>query len=217
MKKLLLSLGLLLSLSLSLTGCNDDNAKAQGDAEVEIDFLIDVISGVVLENSEGDGFILELKVSPIAVFIEERPGGGSGSINIEEYLENFNEIIGDVPPNAILHNLTDGKLEAFPMKLNSVLFDTSKSLAEFLVTPLVHSTSLSPPEAPEEINNVPVIPTPITQALLFIDDAQPPCNNSCPDCRTCYRDAVPPCCGFNICKCDDPSGLCRDTSRCRSQ
>jgi len=40
MKKLLLSMGLLLFLSLSLTGCNDENAKAQGDA-IELDFLED--------------------------------------------------------------------------------------------------------------------------------------------------------------------------------
>jgi len=60
MKKLLLSLGLLLFLSLSLTGCNDDNVKAQGDDDLEVDFLIDVISGAVLENTEGDVFILEL-------------------------------------------------------------------------------------------------------------------------------------------------------------
>jgi len=39
MKKLLLSLGLLLFLSLSLTGCNDDNANAQGDVEDEVDFF----------------------------------------------------------------------------------------------------------------------------------------------------------------------------------
>jgi len=41
MKKLLLSLGLLLSLSLSLVGCNDDGAKAQGDDDLELDFLED--------------------------------------------------------------------------------------------------------------------------------------------------------------------------------
>jgi len=151
MKKLLLSLGLLLFLSLSLTGCNDDddNAKAQGEVEgdeggeVELDFLIDVISGEIRLNTEGDGFILKLEVSPITVFIEEHPGDNSGLINTEDFLENFNEIIGDVPPNAILtfHTTPFSQTftpfrDAFPMKLKSVVFDKAHSVAEFLVTPL---------------------------------------------------------------------------------
>ena len=32
----------------AIGGCNNDNAKAQGEADVEVDFLVDVISGEVL-------------------------------------------------------------------------------------------------------------------------------------------------------------------------
>lgn len=170
MKKLLLSLGLLLFLSLSLTGCNDENANAQGDAGVELDFLIDVISGAVLENPEGEVFILELEVSPIMVFIEESPGNRSGSINTEVYLENFNEIIGDVPPNAILtYRAEDGTTVAVAVKLNSVMFDTSESVAEFFVTPLDQITNLSPPGTVVDLINVEMIDFPFGQARLFID------------------------------------------------
>jgi len=174
MKKLLLSLGLLLSLSLSLAGCNDDNAKAQGDAEIGQDFLIDVISGAVLENPEGDGFILELEVSPNTVFIQERPGTGSGSINTEDFLENFNEIIGEVPPNAILtQRAEDGTAVAVAVKLNSVAFDASLSVAEFLVTPLNQIPNLSPPGTSVGLINIDDVEAPFARALLFIDSIAP--------------------------------------------
>jgi len=173
MKKLLLSLGLLLFLSLSLAGCNDDAAKAQGDDEIGQDLLIDVISGAVLENPEGDGFILELEVSPITVFIDERPGNNSGSINTEDFLENFNEIIGDVPPNAILtYRAEDGTAVAVAVKLNSVVFDASESVAEFLVTPLDMISNLSPLGTSVELKNIDEVESPFFQALLFIDGLQ---------------------------------------------
>jgi len=176
MKKLLFSLGLLLFLSLSLAGCNDDNdAKAQGDDEIGQDLLIDVISGAVLENPEGDGFILELEVSPITVFIDERPGNNSGSINTEDFLENFNEIIGDVPPNAILtYRAEDGTAVAVAVKLNSVVFDASESVAEFLVTPLDMISNLSSPGTSVELKNIEDVESPFARALLFIDSIPPP-------------------------------------------
>jgi len=173
MKKLLLSLGLLLFLSLSLTGCNDDNAKAQGDDDLEVDVLIDVISGEVLENPEGNGFILVLEVSSNTVFIQERPGNGSGSINTEGFLENFNEIIGEVPPNAILtYRAEDGTAVAVAVKLISVVFDASESVAEFLVTPLDQITNLSPLGTSVELKNIDEVESPFLQALLFIDAIQ---------------------------------------------
>ena len=173
MKKLLLSLGLLLFLSLSLTGCNDDNAKAQGDDDLEVDVLIDVISGEVLENPEGDGFILVLEVSSNTVFIQERPGNGSGSINTEGFLEKFNEIIGEVPPNAILSfRDEDGTAVAVAVKLISVVFDASESVAEFLVTPLDQITNLSPLGTSVELKNIDKVEAPFLQALLFIDAIQ---------------------------------------------
>lgn len=173
MKKLLSSLGLLLFLSLSLAGCNDDNAKAQGDAVIEQDFLIDVISGAVLEKPEGEAFILELEVSPIIVFIEERPGDGSGSINTKHFLENFNEIIDDVPPNAILSfRAEDGTSVAVAVKLNSVEFDATESVAEFLITPLDQITNLSPLGTSVELKNIDEVESPFFQALLFIDGLQ---------------------------------------------
>ena len=170
MRKLLLSLVLLLSLSLSLAGCNDDDAKAQGDNEVGKDFLIDVISGVVIENPDSNGFILELIVSPITVFIEERPGNNSGSINTEDFFENFSGIIGEEQPNAILtHRAEDGTAVAVAVKLNSVIFDDSESVAEFLVTPLDQIPNLNPPGTAVDLINVDMIESTFGQALLFID------------------------------------------------
>jgi len=183
MKKLLLSLGLLLFLSLSLAGCNDDDAKAQGDDEIGQDLLIDVISGAVLENPEGDDFILELEVSPITIFIDERPGNNSGSINTEDFLENFNEIIGDVPPNAILtYRAEDGTAIAVAVKLNSVVFDTLESVAEFLVTPLDQITNLSPPGTSVELKNIDDVESLFAPALLFIDSIT---------CSSCAGDGTP--------------------------
>ena len=152
MKKLLLSLGLLLALSLSLTGCNNDNAKAQGEADVEVDFLVDVISGEVLENPDGDGFILKLEVSPNTVFIEERPGLNSGTINTEDFLINFHEIFGGVPPNAILTFRDDDEMAvAVTVVLNGVVFDTAQAVASFLITPMDQSTGSSPPAGAVEL------------------------------------------------------------------
>jgi len=170
MKKLLLSLGLLLFLSLSLTGCNDDNANAQGDVEIELDFLIDVISGAVLENPEGDGFILELEVSPITVFIAERPSNDSGTITTEFFLEEFDEIISDDPPNAILtFRDEEGLAVAVTVKLNSVVFDAEESVAEFLVIQLDEITDTNPPGTAVEHNSLIDIPPNLGQAILFID------------------------------------------------
>ncbi len=175
MKKLLLSLGLLLFLSLSLTGCNDDNANAQGDVETEVDFLIDVISGEVLENPEGDGFILELEVSPITVFIAERPSNDSGAITTESFLEAFDEIFSDDPPNAILtFRDEDGTAVAVTVKLNSVVFDASESVADFLVTPLDMISNLSPPGTSVELKNIVDVESPLSRALLFIHSTTAP-------------------------------------------
>jgi len=170
MKKLLLSLGLLLFLSLSLTGCNDDNANAQEDTEIELDFLIDVISGAVLENPEGDGFILELEVSPITVFIAERPSLDSGTITTEFFLEEFDENFSDDPPNAILtFRDEEGLAVAVTVKLNSVVFDAEESVAEFLVTQLDEITDSNPPGTAVELNSLTDIPPNLGQAFLFID------------------------------------------------
>ena len=174
MKKLLISLGLLLSLSLSLAGCNDDNAKAQGDDDLEVDVLIDVISGAVQETPEDDRFILQLEVAPFAVFIEEKPGDGSGSINTEDFLEEFNEIIADVPLNAILTNRAeDGTPSAVPVKLNSVVFDTSRSVAEFLITPLENITNLPSPDT-SWVASVEDVDSTFGPAFLFIDSLPAP-------------------------------------------
>lgn len=170
MKKVLLSLGLLLCLSLSLTGCNDDNAEAQGDADLEVDLLIDVISGAVLENPEGDGFILELELSPITVFIEESPGNRSGTISTADFLEDFNVIIGDVPPNAILtYRDEDGAAVALAVTLNSVVFDAQDSIAEFVVTPMDEIANSSSPGTPVELKKNDEIDSPFGPALLFVD------------------------------------------------
>jgi len=170
MKKLLLSLGLLLFLSLSLTGCNDDNANAQGTEDPTFDFLIDVISGEVLENPEGDGFILELEVSPIAVFIAVRPSLNSGIITVEDFLEDFNAIFGDVPPNAILtFRDEDGTAVALAVRLNSVEFDAALSVARFLVTQLDRTTELSPPGTAVELSSLTDVQEAIGPASLFID------------------------------------------------
>ncbi len=170
MKKLLLSLGLLLFLSLSLTGCNDDNANAQGDVEIELDFLIDVISGAVLENPEGEGFILELEVSPITVFITERPGNDSGTITTEFFLEEFEEIFSDDPPNAILtFRDEEGLAVAVTVKLHSVVFDAEESVAEFLVTQLDEITDSNPPGTAVELNSLTDVHEAIGPASLFID------------------------------------------------
>jgi len=170
MKKLLLSLGLLLFLSLSLTGCNDDNAKAQGDVEDELDFLIDVISGSVLEDPEGDSFILELEVSPTLVFIAERPSVDSGTLTTGFFLEEFDEIFSDDPPNAILtFRDEEGLAVAVPVKLNSVVFDRELSVAEFRVTPLVEFTGENPIGTSVELNGLTDIPPEFGRAFLFID------------------------------------------------
>jgi len=175
MKKLLLSLGLLLFLSLSLTGCNDDNANAQGDGEDELDFLVDVISGSVLENPEGDGFILDLEVSPITVFIAERPSNNSGTLTTEVFLESFNEIFGDVPPNAILtFRDEEGTAVAVAVKLNSVVFDAEESVVEFLVTQLDEITDSTPPGTAVELKSLNDVPSPFGPASLFVD-ASPFC------------------------------------------
>jgi len=210
MKKLLLSLGLLLFLSLSLTGCNDDNAKAQGDDGIGQDLLIDVISGAVLENPEGDGFILELEVSPNTVFIEESPGNGSGIINTEDFLESFNEIIGDFPPNAIMtYRAEDGKAVAVAAKLNSVVFDTSESVAEFLVTPLDQITNLSPPGTAVELISIDDAPTPIPPSVLFIDAIAVCCTgiDGSSDCL-CGNASLLPCDTCDICESSNPPLAC---------
>jgi hypothetical protein len=218
---LCVSILVFLILSLSLTGCNDDNVKAQDVPEAELDFLIDVISGAVLENPEGDGFILELEVSPITVFIVERPSNNSGTMTTEFFLEEFDEIFSDVPPNAILtHRAEDGIAVAVAVKLNSVVFDASESVAEFLATPLDEITDLNPPGTSLALTSLSDIPTPFGMASLFVDSvslppvdlpgADPPpvqCNIdwilACPDveyCRTffdcvdsCLRSIRPPC------------------------
>jgi len=171
MKKLLLSLGLLLALSLTLTGCNNDTAKAQVDEiEDELDFLIDVISGAVLENTEGDGFILELEVSPITVFIAESPSFDSGTINTEAFLENFIEIFGDDLPNAILtFRDGDGIAVAVAVRLNSIVFDAEESVAQFFVTQLDDITESNPPGTAIELMSLTTAPAAFASAFLYID------------------------------------------------
>lgn len=175
MKKLLLSLGVLLSLSLSLAGCNDDNAKSQGDDGSEPDFLVDVISGEVLENPEGDGVILELELSPKTVFIVARPSLDSGTINTEDFLEKILDVIlGIVPLNAVLI-LTDedGIAEAVPLVLNGGEFDRATVGTQFDVTPLDPDTNSGQPTNAAEGSPLPSGQTTFGQALLFIGIGPP--------------------------------------------
>ena len=163
----------------AIGGCNNDNAKAQGDADVEVDFLVDVISGEVLENPDGDGFILKLEVSPNTVFIEESPGINSGTINTEDFLKDFLEIFGDVHPNSILTFRDDDEIAvAVPVKLNSVVFDTAQAVAEFLVTPLDQSTDSSPPDTAVILKRLTDVQSPFGQASLYIDST-PFCRGVC--------------------------------------
>jgi len=117
MKKLLLSLGLLLFLSLSLTGCNDDNAKAQVEEETKQDFLADIISGEITANEEAKGFTLELEVSPNVIFIDELPAKGSGVISARLFFDAL-EIV--VPLNGILtFRAEDGSSNAYTIEILS--------------------------------------------------------------------------------------------------
>ena len=153
----------------AIGGCNDNNAKAQADGNgaPELDFLIDIISGEVAETPEG--LILELEVSPIAVFIEEKPGNNSGSMSTEAYLRFFNEVIGDDPPNAILTiRAEDGTAVAVPVKLISVEFDVEESVASFLIEPMDIIDSMTF-ETSVKLKNIEDIDSPFSTALLFID------------------------------------------------
>ena len=180
MKKLLL-LVLLLSLSLPLAGCDNDNANAQGD-NIQADLLVDIVSGSVSENPEGEGFILEVEVSPVTVFIEDRPGLRSGAITTEAILENFNSVFNEGPPNAIF-SLVEGEVRvAVPVTLISADFDAAESTAEFLVTPMDEAATVnSPPGTSLELTDISDLASPFGQALLFIDETGP-CGTTNPDC-----------------------------------
>ena len=157
----------------AIGGCNNDNAKAQGEDDVEVDFLVDVISGEVLENPDVDGFILKLEVSPNTVFIEESPGHNLGTINTEDFLINFHEIFGDVPPNAILTFRDDDEMAvAATVQLNGVEFDTARAVAIFLITPMDQSTGSSPPGGAVELVRITDVQSPIAQASLYIDSTR---------------------------------------------
>ena len=167
MNKFILCLGFILCLSLSLTGCNDENANAQEDEDSSADVIIAANSGEILENPDGEGFILELEVSPNTVVMEESPGNQVGSVLTEFFLENFDEIFGGELPNAILSfNSEDGTAVALALKLQSVIYDPAVDVAEFQVTPLEnvddHGNAL-----PLEL--VDVVESTIPQAVLFID------------------------------------------------
>jgi len=134
--------------------------------------LIDVISGAVLENPEGDGFILELEVSPITVFIAESPGIDSGTITTEAFLENFIEIFGDDPPNAILtFRDGDGIAVAVAVRLNSVVFDAEESVAQFFVTQLDEITDSTLPGMAVDLMSLTTAPAAFANSFLYIDSS----------------------------------------------
>ena len=153
----------------AIGGCNDNNATGQGGEELQVDFLVDILTGEVAENPDGEGFILELEVLPITVFIEERPGNTSGVINTQDFLEGFNESAGAVPPNAILA-LTQGESTvAVSVALNNAQFDATESVARFVVTPLDTVTDPGPMGISAELIDIEDLESPIGRALLFID------------------------------------------------
>ena len=167
MKKFILFLGFILFLSLSFTGCNDENANAQEDEDSSADVIIAANSGEILENPDGEGFILLLEVSPITVVMEESPGNQVASVLTEFFLESFNEIFGGVSPNAILSfNSEDGTSVALALKLQSVIYDPTVDVAEFLVTPL---ENVDDPGNALPLELIDVVESTIPQAILFID------------------------------------------------
>lgn len=173
MKKLLLPTALFISLSLSFSGCSDDDARAQVGEDPELDFLLDITSGEILDDPDGEGLILEVAVSPLTVFLVESPGNGSGAISTEGFLETFSVIFGDELPNAILTiRNQDGVAKAVPVNLTSVVFDAQRQTARFLVAPLEVLTGADLPDAPIELTNIADIQSPFGDAALFIDAVQ---------------------------------------------
>lgn len=153
----------------AMGGCNNNNATAQGDDEIQVDFLVDLVSGSVEENPDGEGFILGLEVSPITVFIEERPGFRSGISDSRLFFLNFDERTGGESVNAILAITEGGSTTAAAVTLNSVQFDSVELTAEIAVTPMDIVTDPSPMGISAELVEVQDLDSSFGRALLFID------------------------------------------------
>lgn len=175
--KLFFVLPLLLAL-LVATGCDETDSAQEGASLL---FLQNATSGSV-ENidpessslaslKEGDRLLLSLNVATNTIFFFNRPVRQAGSMTTEEFVDNFDENFGDVPPNAVLEfENTEGIVTAVPLILSNPVYDSSTGIIEYMASPLEFTPDVYSSSTVEQIKMVGEIESSFGIATLFIDE-----------------------------------------------